>query len=78
MLYAEFGIVIQEPVYDTICAAQMTLKGDYTFRKLGECGLKQLAHELFKVGLPTFEETTEGKAENAESAGNNNETPEIG
>lgn len=61
MLYAEFGIVIQEPVYDTICAAQMTLKGDYTFRKLGECGLKQLAHELFKVGLPTFEETTEGK-----------------
>lgn len=61
MLYKEFGIVVQEPVYDTICAAQMTLKGDYTFRKLGECGLKQLAHELFKVGLPTFEETTEGK-----------------
>ena len=62
MLYKEFGIVIQEPVYDTICAAQMTLlKDDYTFRKLGECGLKQLAHELFKADLPTFEETTEGK-----------------
>lgn len=61
MLYSGFGIVIQEPVYDTICAAQMTLKGDYTFRKLGECGLKQLAYELFGEKLPTFEETTEGK-----------------
>lgn len=61
MLYKEFGIVIQEPVYDTMCAAQMTLKGDYTFRKLGECGLKQLAHELFGENLPTFEETVAGK-----------------
>ena len=61
MLYKEFGIVVQEPVYDTICAAQMTLKGDYTFRKLGECGLKHLAQELFGEKLPTFEETVEGK-----------------
>lgn len=61
MLYNGFGIVIQNPVYDTICAAQMTLKDDYTFRKLGECGLKQLAHELFGEKLPTFEETVAGK-----------------
>ena len=61
MLYKAFGIVIQEPVYDTIFAAQMTLKDDYTFRKLGECGLKQLAHELFGEKLPTFEETVAGK-----------------
>ena len=62
MLYKEFGIVVQGSVYDTMCAAQMMLlKDDYTFRKLGECGLKQLAHELFGEKLPTFEETTEGK-----------------
>lgn len=61
MLYAKFGIVMQEPVYDTICAAQMTLKGDYTFRKLGECGLKQLANELFGEKLPTFDETIAGR-----------------
>lgn len=61
MAYAKLGVVIQEPVYDTICAAQMTKKNDYTFRTLGECGLKQLAHELFGEKLPTFEETVTGK-----------------
>ncbi len=61
MLYKEFGIVIQEPVYDTMCAAQLVYHGDNKFRRLGECGLKQLARELFKVNLPTFEETTVGK-----------------
>ena len=33
MAYA-MGIVIQAPVYDTICAAQMSLKNDYEFRRL--------------------------------------------
>lgn len=61
MLYKEFGIVIQEPVYDTMCAAQLVHDGDNKFRKLGECGLKQLAHELFGENLPTFEETVAGK-----------------
>ena len=61
MLYAKFGIVIQERVYDTMCAAQLVHDGDNKFRKLGECGLKQLARELFKVNLPTFEETTAGR-----------------
>ena len=60
MAYAK-GIVIQPPVYDTICAAQMTLKSAYDFRKLNECGLKKLAAELFDEPLPTFADVTEGK-----------------
>ena len=40
------NIVIQPPVYDTICAAQMTLKSNYAFRKLADSGLKKLAEEL--------------------------------
>ena len=32
------GIVIQAPVYDTICAAQMTLKAPGQFRKLSDSG----------------------------------------
>lgn len=32
-------IVIQPPVYDTICAAQMTLKNNYAFRKLADLSL---------------------------------------
>ena len=35
MAYAR-GIVIQAPVYDTICASQMSLKSIYEFRKLKE------------------------------------------
>ena len=46
MAYAR-GIVIQAPVYDTICASQMSLKSIYEFRKLNESGLKRLAEELF-------------------------------
>ena len=48
------GIVIQPPVYDTMAAAQMTLKNAYEFRKLNECGLKKLAAELLDEPLPTF------------------------
>ena len=40
MAYAR-GIVIQAPVYDTICASQMSLKSIYEFRKLNESGLKR-------------------------------------
>ena len=60
MAYAK-GIVIQPPVYDTICAAQMTLKSAYEFRKLNECGLKHLAGELLDEPLPTFTSVTDGK-----------------
>jgi DNA polymerase-1 len=58
-LYAR-GIVIQEPCYDTIAAAQLTLKGNTGFRKLSDSGLKTLVPELFKTDLPTFGEVTLG------------------
>lgn len=60
MAYAR-GIVIQAPVYDTICASQMSLKSTYEFRKLNESGLKRLAEELFGELLPSFSSVTDGK-----------------
>ncbi len=60
MAYAK-GIVIQAPVYDTICASQMSLKSVYEFRKLNESGLKRLAEELFDEPLPSFSSVTDGK-----------------
>lgn len=60
MAYAK-GIVIQAPVYDTICASQMSLKSNYEFRKLNESGLKRLAAELFGEPLPAFSSVTDGK-----------------
>jgi DNA polymerase-1 len=59
-LYAR-GIVVQEPVYDTIAAAQLTLKSNTTFRGLGDSGLKTLVPELFGAELPGFSEVTVGK-----------------
>ena len=61
MAYAKLGVVIQEPVYDTICAAQMTRKNDFEFRTLGESGLKKLAYDICGEKLPTFEDTTNGR-----------------
>ena len=60
MSYAK-GIVIQPPVYDTIAAAQMTLHGNYTFRKLSDSGLKKLAAELCGEPLPSFADVTNGR-----------------
>ena len=60
MAYA-MGIVIRAPVYDTICAAQMSLKNDYAFRRLQESGLKRLAEELFGEPLPSFSAVTDGR-----------------
>lgn len=54
-------IVIQPPVYDTICAAQMTLKSNYEFRKLADSGLKRLTAELCHEPLPTFSDVTNGR-----------------
>lgn len=54
------GIVLQEPVYDTIVAAQLTLKTDYEFRNLHDSGLKTLVPALYGVELPTFEEVVDG------------------
>ena len=58
--YAQ-GIVVQAPVYDTIAAAQMTLKNSTEFRKLHESGLKKLAAELCGEPLSSFATVTEGK-----------------
>ena len=55
------GIVIQAPVYDTICASQMSLKSTYDFRTLHDSGLKRLADELFGEPLPSFSSVTDGK-----------------
>ncbi|MCL1964919.1 MAG: bifunctional 3'-5' exonuclease/DNA polymerase [Firmicutes bacterium] len=59
-LYAR-GIVIQPPVYDTIAAAQMTLKGNTGFRSLADSGLKTLVPALLNTELPTFGEVTNGR-----------------
>ena len=55
------GIVIQAPVYDTLCASQMTLRSDYAFRKLSDSGLKKLAAELCGEPLPSFSDVTDGR-----------------
>ncbi len=59
-LYAR-SIVIQEPVYDTIAAAQMTLKSNTAFRALSDSGLKTLVPELLGDELPTFGDVTMGR-----------------
>ncbi len=55
------GIVIQAPVYDTICASQMSLKSIYDFRTLSDSGLKRLAGELGGEELPTFTAVTDSR-----------------
>lgn len=50
------GIVLQEPVYDTIVASQLTLKSDFEYRDLSDSGLKTLVPYLYGVELPKFEE----------------------
>jgi DNA polymerase-1 len=59
-LYAR-GIVLQAPCYDTIAAAQMTLKSRSAFRTLSDSGLKTLVPEVFGDDLPTFSDVTGGQ-----------------
>lgn len=47
-------IVIQPPVYDTICAAQMTLKSNYEFRKVSGCWQSVLRNPQQHVICPAF------------------------
>lgn len=54
------GVVMRCKVYDTIAAAQLTLKTNTEFRNLSDSGLKKLVPELLKVELPKFESVTEG------------------
>lgn len=55
-LYAR-GIVVQEPCYDTIAAAQLIYKNEKEFRSLADCGLKTLVPEFFHKDLPSYSET---------------------
>lgn len=59
-LYA-LGTVLQPPVYDTIAAAQLTLKNNTSFRGLSDSGLKTLVPQLFGVELPDFLTVTDGR-----------------
>lgn len=61
MFLYKYGIVIQEPVYDTIVASQLTLKDDDQFRDLHDSGLKTLVPYLYGVELPTFESVVQGR-----------------
>lgn len=58
-LYAQ-GIVIQEPCYDTIAAAQLVYKNEKELRSLGDCGLKTLVPEYFHEQLPSYSDTVGG------------------
>ena len=60
-LYA-LGVVVQPPCYDTIAAAQLTLKSNTQFRGLSDSGLKTLVPQLFDTELPDFETVTGGHA----------------
>ena len=55
------GIVIQAPVYDTICASQLSQKSNYEFRRLSDSGLKKLAAEVCGEPLPSFTDVTAGR-----------------
>ena len=61
MFFYDLGFIPKCKVYDTLSAAQMTLKTHTEFRKLNDCGLKKLVPELLKVELPTFESVTDGR-----------------
>ena len=60
MFFYALGCVPQCKVYDTLAAAQMTLKTQTEFRKLADSGLKKLVPELLNIELPSFEDVTQG------------------
>jgi len=60
MFLYKHGIVLQPPCYDTIAAAQLTLKSNTGFRTLADSGLKTLAPELLDTELPSFVDVTGG------------------
>jgi len=57
MFLYSHGIIIQEPCYDTIAAAQLVYKNEAEFRGLGDCGLKTLAAEFFNQPLLSYSDT---------------------
>lgn len=61
MFFYALGCVPQCKIYDTLAAAQMTLKNETEFRKLSDSGLKKLVPEIFGIDLPSFEDVTDGE-----------------
>ena len=61
MFQYALGVVVQAPAYDTIAAAQLTLKSSTAFRNLSDSGLKTLVPQLFGVELPDFQAVTDGR-----------------
>ncbi|MCL1965300.1 MAG: bifunctional 3'-5' exonuclease/DNA polymerase [Firmicutes bacterium] len=61
MFLYKHGIVVQPPCYDTIAAAQMTLKGNAAFRSLADSGLKLLAASLLGADMPGFNAAAVGR-----------------
>lgn len=59
MFFYALGCVPQCKVYDTLAAAQVTLKTQTEFRKLADSGLKKLVSELLNIELPSFEDVTQ-------------------
>lgn len=59
-LYAK-GTIVQMPCYDTIAAAQLTLKSKWEFRGLHDSGLKLLATSMFGAEMPSFSSVTDGR-----------------
>lgn len=65
MFFYALDCVPQCKIYDTMAAAQMTLKNDTEFRKLSDSGLKKLVPEIFGIDLPSFDEVvTQGNKPN--------------
>ena len=60
MFFYALGCVPQCKVYDTLAAAQMSLKTQTEFRKLADSGLKKLVPELLNIELPSFKDVTQG------------------
>ena len=61
MYLYKMGVIVQEPCYDTIAAAQLTLKAPMEFRNLHDSGLKLLATQFFQAEMPSFTEVTNGR-----------------
>lgn len=61
MYLYKLGIIPQQPLFDTIAAAQLSLKNPLEFRELKDSGLKTLTEQLWNIGQMTYEAVTGGR-----------------
>jgi len=59
-LYA-YGVVIQEPCYDTFAAAQLSYDKEDGMRVPDDCKLKALLRDCLEMHIPSYENTTGGR-----------------